>query len=81
MILRDLKIEMANCSASNVFEDNVMTVHYVPIVKTHVDESVVIEYDTVKQGNNGPPTQTANTAVDLNKAIQAEYESVSFYIT
>ncbi|KAK5641003.1 hypothetical protein RI129_009550 [Pyrocoelia pectoralis] len=34
VILRDLKVEVANCDRSNTFEDNVMEVKYVPIKKS-----------------------------------------------
>ncbi|KAJ8941616.1 hypothetical protein NQ318_000322 [Aromia moschata] len=47
VVIRDLKIHMADCGENNVFEDNVMIVKYVPLVRTTnnrlVDEEIMQE--------------------------------------
>ncbi|KAB0794016.1 hypothetical protein PPYR_13636 [Photinus pyralis] len=47
VILRDLKVELANCDRANVFEDNVMQVRYVPIKKSKTESTS--ESETVFQ--------------------------------
>lgn len=49
VILRDLKIELANCDRNTVFEDNVMQVRYVPIKKSKTESTS--ETETVFQKN------------------------------
>lgn len=34
VVIRDLKIKMADCSEHTVFEDNVMKVTYVPLIRS-----------------------------------------------
>lgn len=65
VILKDLKVKMADCKPEYAFEDNVMKVQYVPIARAEVDEEIE-EEDTfldanletekdVQVGSNGVP--------------------------
>lgn len=65
VILKDLKIKMADCNPNHTFEDNVMKVQYVPIARavlnedieeedTFYDENLETEKD-VQVGTNGIP--------------------------
>jgi hypothetical protein len=47
VILRDLSVKMACCSAGGHFEDSVMTVHYLPITVSPVSATKDMNGDTV----------------------------------
>ncbi|XP_018570801.1 ribonuclease Z, mitochondrial [Anoplophora glabripennis] len=57
VVIRDLKIHMADCSENNVFEDNVISVRYVPLTRT--SNLVVDDNQSAKTSENGDDFKNA----------------------
>lgn len=63
MIIKDLKIKMADCKPDSVFEDNVMKVQYVPLVRSEIGCEDIVEEESgslenekeIQVGTNGMP--------------------------
>lgn len=53
MVIKDLQIKKAECTEYDVFEDNVMTITYVPLVKSEnidtIKEVIDSEEDTFNE--------------------------------
>lgn len=62
VIIRDLKIQMAQCDEQTVFEDNVMTVKYVPIYPNQHFESTKVENED--ESNPGMRNSEVEAVVD-----------------
>lgn len=70
MIIKDLKIKMADCKADNIFEDNVMKVQYVPLVREDIEDEEPLDkiIETEKEiqvGTNGIPVSECLTLMNL----------------
>lgn len=63
-MIRDLKIHMAQCGEDNIFEDNVMTVKYVPIYRKEQ-----ILYESSQEESEDEPSSELRNSVEVEAVV------------
>lgn len=66
VIIRDLKIQMVQCDEQTVFEDNVMTVKYVPIYPSQFESTKVENEDESSPRMRNSEVEAVVDQVNIN---------------